>query len=74
MDETQAGMFAADVLAVWWWFEDRGLVVVGQVVIMGAVYRSVGSTSQIEDFQRSLRVLICCVNFLRLWQRQVTVG
>ena len=28
--------------------------------------QSVGSPSQIEDFRRSLRVLICCIYFLRL--------
>ena len=26
--------------------------------------QSVGSSSQTEDFQRSLKVLICCVDFL----------
>ena len=30
------------------------------------VCQSVGSSSQSEDFQRSLKVLICCVDFLLL--------
>ena len=44
-----AGLFAADVLAVrLWWLEERQPVLVCQ---------SVSSWSQIEDFQRSLKVL-----------------
>ena len=33
---------------------------------MVMVCQSVGSSSQTEDFQRSLKVLICCVGFLQL--------
>ena len=29
-----------------------------------AVFQTVGSSSQVEDFQSMLRVLICCVDFL----------
>ena len=35
---------------------------------MCVVCRSVGSSSLTVDFKRSLKVLICCVDFLRLWQ------
>ena len=46
------------------------MVVGGEVACFGlmvktaAVCQSVGSSSQIEDSQRSLRVLICCDHFL----------
>ena len=61
----EAGLVSADVLLV---------VVVGGKVAMvaswvvktAAVCQSVDSSSQIEDFQRSLRLLICFVDFLRL--------
>ena len=69
----EAGLVTADILTV--------LVVGGEaaccwgwVVKTAAVCQSVGSSSQIEDSQRSLVVLICCVDFLRLWQRRLTVG
>ena len=62
VEEAEAGLVTADVLAVWW-FEERCLVIVGQVVKMAAVCRSVGSSSQIEDPQRSLRVLIFLLTF-----------
>ena len=32
MEEAEAGLVAANVLAVRWWLEERQLVVVGQVV------------------------------------------
>ena len=41
-------------------------VFVGQVVKTAVVCRSVGSSSQIQYSQRSLRVLIFCVDFLYL--------
>ena len=57
---------AADVLAVrLWWFEERGLKVVCQVVKRLQCINLLVA-SQTEDFRRSLRVLICCVDFLCL--------
>ena len=66
MEEAEAGLLAADVLAVWLCWLERHLVVACQVVKMAVVCLSVGSSSQIEDFRRSLRVLICCVDFVHL--------
>ena len=64
-EEVEAGLEAADVLAVGlWWLEERWLVVVSQLVKMAAVCQSVGRSSQIDDFRSSLRVLICCADFL----------
>ena len=58
---------AADVLAVRrWWLEERQLVLACRLVKTAGVCQSVGSSSQTEDFQRSLKVLICCVGFLCL--------
>ena len=37
-----------------------------ELVKMALVCQSVGSSSQTEDFRRSLKVLICCVDFLSL--------
>ena len=59
-------MAAADLAVRRWCLEERRLVVACQLVKTAAVCQSVGSSSQTEDFQRSLRVLICCVDFLRL--------
>ena len=65
--EAETGLVVADVLAVQrWWLKKRRLMVVCQVVKMAAVCQSVGSSSQVEDLQRSLRVLIYCVGFLCL--------
>ena len=72
MEEAGAGLVTTTVLAVRWWLE-RWLVVVGQVVKMAAMYRSGDSSSQSENFQRILRLLICCVDFCYLWQRQLTM-
>ena len=55
-----AGLVAADVLAVrWWLMEERRLVLACWLEKTAEVCQSVGSSSQIEDFQRSLRVLAC---------------
>ena len=63
--DRQAGLVAADMLAVRrWWMEERGLVLMCQLVKTAEVYQYVGSSSQTED--RSLKVLICCVGFLHL--------
>ena len=59
-EKAEAGLVAADVLVVRWWLEVRPLVKTA------VVCQSDGSSSQIEDFQRSLKVLIYCVDFLRL--------
>ena len=60
----RGGMLAADALAVrQWWFEERRLVLCRQVK---TVMLCESSLSQIEDFQRSLKVLICCVGSLHL--------
>ena len=67
MEEAEAGLLATNVLAVRrWWFEARWLVLVHFRVKTVAVCQSIGSSSQTEDFLRSLRVLICCIGFLRL--------
>ena len=43
MEKVEAGLVAADVLAVGlWWLEERWLVVVSQLVKMAAVCQSVG--------------------------------
>ena len=48
---TEAGLVAADVLAVWrWWLKERRHVVACWVVKTAAVCQFVGSSSQIEDF------------------------
>ena len=41
-------------------------MVARQLDKMATVCQSVGSSSETEDLRRSLRVLICCVDFLRL--------
>ena len=46
--EAEAVLVAADVLAVWWWLEERQLVVAGRVAKTAAVSQSVGSSSKIE--------------------------
>ena len=62
-----AGLLAADVFAVRrWWLEERQLVLVGPQMKTVAVCQSVCSSSQTEDFRRSLKDLICCVGFLHL--------
>ena len=66
---------AADVLAVrQWWFEERQLVLVCQLVKTAVVYQSVGSSLQTEDFRRSFKILICWVGFLCLWSKQSMEG
>ena len=66
-EEMEAGLVAADVLAVrQLWLEDRQLVLACWLVKTAVVCQSVGSSSQTEDFRRSLEVLICCVDFLCL--------
>ena len=45
---------------------EAGLVAACQLVKTAVVCQSVGSSSQIEDFQRSLWVLMCCADFLHL--------
>ena len=61
--EAEAGLVADDALAVrQWWFEERKLVLVCQLVKTAVVYQSVGSSLQTEDF-RCFKVLICCVGF-----------
>ena len=64
-EEVEDGVVAADVLAVRW-LEERWLMLECQLVNTAVVCKSVGSSSQTEDFQRSLKVPICCVDFLRL--------
>ena len=55
MKEAEAGLVAADVLAVWhWWLEERWLVVVCWVVKTAVVCQSVGSSSQIRIFMKKL--------------------
>ena len=54
--------------------KERQHIVASSAVKMAAVCQSVGSSSLTVDFQRSLRVLICCVDFLCLWQKQLMVG
>ena len=67
-EETEAVLAEADVLAAQWWLEKRRCtcVVTGQVVKATAVCQSVGSSSLTVNSQRSLRVLICCIDFLHL--------
>ena len=61
-EAAEAGLPAADVLVMrWWWLEERRLVLVCPQVKMVAVCQCVCSSSQTEDFQLSLKVLICCV-------------
>ena len=61
-EEAELGLVASDVLAVWqWWLDERRLVPVCQQVKAFAVCQSVGRSSKTVDFQRSLKVLICCV-------------
>ena len=50
-----AGPEAADVLAV------RRLVLAYWLMKTAVVGQSVASSSQTEDFQRSLKVLVCCI-------------
>ena len=57
---------ATDVLAVRLLWVERQLVVACQLVKMVAVCQSAGSIALRVYFQRSLRVLICCVEFLCL--------
>ena len=73
MSAAEAGLVAADVLAAQWWLE-RWLVVVCQLVKTAAVFRTVGSLSLTVNSPKSSRVLICCIDFLYLWQRRLTVG
>ena len=69
-----AGLAAAAAVPAQWWLEERWHVVVGHVVKTAAVCQSVGCETLTVDSQRSLRVLICCVDFLYLWQRQLNGG
>ena len=65
--EVKVEVVAADVLAVSQsWLEEGRHVLVCRLVKTAVVCQSVGSSSQIEDLRRSLKVLICCVDFLRL--------
>ena len=57
-------MVDADLAVLQWELEERQLVMVCQLVKM--MCQSVGRSSQIEDFQRSLRVLIRWVGCLCL--------
>ena len=67
MEEAEVELEAADVLAVrLWWLEERHWVLSCRLVKTAVVCQSVGSSAQTEDFQRSLKVLICSVDFLRL--------
>ena len=60
--------WAADVLAVrWWWLEERRLVLVCPQVKKVAVCQSVGSSSQTENFRRSLK-------FLTSWLSSLIAG
>ena len=62
MEEAEALLVAADLVAVrQWWLEERQLVLVCQLVKTVVMCQSVRSPSQTEDFQRSLKELICCV-------------
>ena len=71
-EETESGLVAADVLAVRWWLEERWFRVVCQLVKMAVVCQSVGNSSQPEHFQRSLKIMICCVDFLHLAVAEAT--
>ena len=66
MEEAGARLVATNILPVHRWLEERLLIVTGWVAELAVVCLSVGSLSEIEDSQRSLRILICCVDFLRL--------
>ena len=67
VEEAEAGLVVADVLVVrQWWLERRMLVVACQLVKTAAVCRSTGSSALRVYFRRSLKVLICCVDFLCL--------
>ena len=65
---------AEDVLAVRRWWLERWLMVACRLVKKVAVCQSVGSSALRKYFQRNLRVLICCVDFLLLWLRQLMEG
>ena len=65
-------MSADDVLAVVVGEkEERQLILACRWVKMAAGCQSAGSSSQIEGFSRSLTVLIFCIDFLCLQQRQL---
>ena len=67
LKESEPGLVAADVLAVrQWWLQERRMVLACWLVEMAAVCQSVGSSSQIENFLRIFRALICCVGLFRL--------
>ena len=59
--EAEAGMVAADVLAVWR-LEERLLLIACRLVKLAVVCQTVGSLSQTKDLE-SLRVPISCVDF-----------
>ena len=62
-----AGLVAADVLAVLrWWLEERQLVLACQLIKIAVQCLPAGNSSQIEGFQRNLKVLKCHTSFLRL--------
>ena len=48
VQEVEAGLVAADVVAVQWCLEERQLVVAGQLVKMGVVCGSFGSTLNVD--------------------------
>ena len=74
-EEVEAGLVADDVFSVrHWWVEERRLVLVCRLVTIVVVCQSVDSSSQTEDFQRSIKVLIYCVAFLCLELRQLIIG
>ena len=62
---------AADVLAVQWWLKERQSVDASLLVKTVVVCRYASSSSLTVDSTKSKRVLICCVNFLFLWQRRL---
>ena len=51
--KAEAGLAATDVLAAWWWLEERLHVGVGRVVKTTVVCQTVGSSSLTVDSQRS---------------------
>ena len=53
MEEAEGKLAAADVLAAWWWLEERQCGGVICVVKMAAVFSSVGSSSLNVNSQRS---------------------
>ena len=58
---------APDTLTVWpWWLEEMLVVLACWLGKTAAECLSTGNSSQIEDFQRNLRVLICCHEYLHL--------